>query len=66
MKTDEPTCEIDSDGEKHWFLNGKCHRTDGPAIEYADGEKFWYLNGEEVNMYDVLPEKEAFWYGLNN
>lgn len=26
--------------------NGKFHRTDGPAIEYADGTKYWYLNGK--------------------
>ena len=29
-------------------MNGKLHREDGPAIEYADGNKFWYLNDEEV------------------
>ena len=29
-----------------WFLNGKLHREDGPAIEYADGDKFWYKNGK--------------------
>ena len=26
-------------------INGKCHRDDGPAIEYASGDKYWYLNG---------------------
>ena len=31
---------------KHWYLNGKLHREDGPAIEYANGTKDWYLNGE--------------------
>ena len=31
-------------GTKEWYLNGECHRTDGPAIEYADGTKSWYLN----------------------
>jgi hypothetical protein len=29
-----------------WFLNGKRHREDGPAAEYAGGCKFWYLNGK--------------------
>ena len=29
-------------------MNGKYHREDGPAIEWADGYKFWYLNDEEV------------------
>jgi hypothetical protein len=26
--------------------NGKLHREDGPAVEYADGSKKWYLNGK--------------------
>lgn len=35
---------IDPIGSKYWFLNGKQHRIDGPAIEWSDGSKFWYLN----------------------
>jgi hypothetical protein len=31
-------------GTKSWFLNGKLHREDGPAIEGSGGAKFWYLN----------------------
>ena len=40
--------EIDfySDGTKYWYLNGKLHREDGPAIEWSDGLKQWYLKGE--------------------
>ena len=34
-----------SSGEKCWYLNGKLHREDGPAVEYSNGDKFWYLNG---------------------
>ena len=33
-------------GIKEWYLNGKLHREDGPAIEYSDGGKEWYLNGK--------------------
>ncbi len=33
-------------GSKLWCLNGKLHRTDGPAIEGADGSKEWCLNGQ--------------------
>jgi len=33
-------------GAKEWFLNGKLHREDGPAVEYADGAKSWFLNGQ--------------------
>lgn len=32
-------------GSKEWWLNGKLHRTDGPAMECPDGSKFWYLDG---------------------
>jgi antitoxin component YwqK of YwqJK toxin-antitoxin module len=35
-----------NDGDKSWFLNGKLHREDGPAVEWNDGSKFWYLNGK--------------------
>jgi hypothetical protein len=31
-----------------WYLNGKLHRNNGPAIEFADGTKFWYLNDKQV------------------
>lgn len=29
-----------------WSLNGKLHREDGPAIEFANGTKRWFLNGK--------------------
>ena len=35
-----------ADGSKQWFLNGKRHREDGPAIEWADGSKEWWLHGK--------------------
>ena len=35
-----------ANGDKHWYLNGKRHREDGPACEYADGTKYWYSNGK--------------------
>jgi hypothetical protein len=38
------TVEVDEDGSKHWYLDGKLHRKDGPAIEKVDGYKVWYLN----------------------
>jgi hypothetical protein len=37
-----------SSGTKFWYLNGKLHRTDGPAIERFDGfNKYWYLDNQE-------------------
>jgi hypothetical protein len=38
--------EVYEDGDKHWYLNGKRHREDGPAVERSDGHKSWYLNGK--------------------
>jgi hypothetical protein len=34
------------DDRTEWYLNGKLHREDGPAIEYANGDKAWRLNGK--------------------
>jgi hypothetical protein len=34
-------------GKETWLnQDGKLHREDGPAIEYASGTKIWYLNGK--------------------
>jgi len=37
--------EIDANGDKFCYLNGKYHRTDGPAVELSNGTKAWFLNG---------------------
>ena len=42
---EQPQCKVDEYGNKRWFLNGKFHREDGPAVEYAGGRKVWYLHG---------------------
>jgi hypothetical protein len=39
-------CKIYNNGDKYWYLNGKRHRTDGPAVEDVDGRKCWYINGK--------------------
>jgi hypothetical protein len=36
---------IAADGDKEWYLKGKRHRTDGPAIERTN-TKQWYLKGK--------------------
>ena len=41
----EYTVKVDN-GDKYWFLNGKQHREDGPAVEFSNGDKHWYLNGK--------------------
>jgi len=34
-----------ANGGRIWYLNGRRHREDGPAVEYAEGSTGWYLNG---------------------
>ena len=33
-------------GYTEWYLNGQCHREDGPAVESANGYKAWYKNDQ--------------------
>jgi len=40
------TVQVDDCGSKEWLLDGKRHRIDGPAVEYADGTKVWYQDGK--------------------
>jgi hypothetical protein len=41
------TVQVNDSGDRCWYLDGKRHREDGPAIEYADGTKYWYLNDKQ-------------------
>ena len=60
-------CKIDKYGTKRWYLNGKKHRTDGPAVEYSDGTKYWWLNNELVEMEDVITDpKDQFWWRMKS
>jgi len=40
------TVKVSDKGTKSWYLDGKLHCTDGPAIEGAYGTKEWYLDGK--------------------
>jgi len=44
----EYTVKVYNNGYKAWYLNGKRHREDGPAVELANGDKSWYLNGKKL------------------
>jgi len=50
----QPEMKVDSDETKRWFLNGKLHREDGPAVEWPNGTKFWCLNGKLVSWKEVF------------
>ena len=41
----EYTVKVEDNGTRWWYLNGKLHRVDGPAVECADGSSSWWLNG---------------------
>ena len=50
----EYTVKVYTNGDKYWCLNGKFHREDGPAVEYADGSKSWRLNDKEYTEQEYL------------
>ena len=61
----QPVCTTDADGTKFWYINGKCHREDGPAIEDANGSKYWYIN-DKLHREDGPAAERAdgtkYWY----
>jgi len=61
----EYTVRVSEDGDQYWYLNGKLHREDGPAIEYADGICERWLNGKRVTEEAVMnPAKELTVAGI--
>ena len=57
--------EVYPNGNKYWFLNNKCHREDGPAIELASGNKRWYLKGQlhrEDGPAVEHADGDKYWY----
>ena len=41
---DKIECVEYASGDKIWKVNGKFHRTDGPAIVWASGHKEWWID----------------------
>jgi hypothetical protein len=63
--SNKPEMKIDANGTKHWYLNGKLHREDGPAVENPDGIKLWYLKGKyhrEDGPAIEWTDGEKHWY----
>jgi len=42
----EYTVKVFDNGDRIWYLNGKIHREDGPAVEQSNGTLKWFLNGK--------------------
>jgi len=56
---------VDFTGHKLWYLNGKFHREDGPALESPEGYKEWYLNGKQHRVGGPAvedPDGAEAWY----
>jgi len=55
------------DGDKSWYIHGKCHREDGPAVEFANGDKWYYLNDKyysEQNYWKEIERRKSLKYIL--
>jgi hypothetical protein len=40
------TVKVYENGYRVWYQNGKLHRVDGPAVEWANGDRSWYQNDQ--------------------
>ena len=57
--------KVDELGTQHWYLNGKRHREDGPAVIWPDRSQSWYLDGNlhrEDGPAIVYAGGSQFWY----
>lgn len=49
---------------KAWFINGKLHRLDGPAIEWSDGRVEYYINGKHYFKNEYFEALDLIEKGL--
>ena len=49
-----------------WYLNGKLHREDGPAVEYSNGSKRWYLNDQQYTEQEFNHMIQVLGYEVKN
>jgi hypothetical protein len=65
MSYDSNFTRIDRHGIREWWLNGKLHRADGPAILYPNGDEEWWLNGRrhrEDGPAIYWEKSSNYWY----
>jgi len=57
MKLNKPrltgTHVISTPAYKAYYLNGKLHREDGPALTWVTGDKEYWLHGKQVTLADM-------------
>ena len=58
--------KVEANGDKSWYVNGKRHREDGPACEYANGDKSWFVKGKRHRVdgpaVEWVNQGGKFWY----
>ena len=47
-------CKNEETERRCWWLNGKLHREDGPAVEWPNGNKEWWLNDKPYTLEEFL------------
>ena len=47
------------DGRQIWYLDGKLHRKDGPAIIDGDRKVWYYLNGESLSRKEFIKRTQS-------
>lgn len=41
---------IHPNGRQEWYVDGRLHRSDGPAVIRADGRQEWYVDGQRHRL----------------
>ena len=59
-------CVTKNSGGIRYYVNGKRHRLDGPAVEYPHGTKHWWINGKiySEENFNKLPDVIMYRAGL--
>ena len=56
---------IDNNGTQCWYLDGKYHRVDVPAVIDADGSQYLYLNDKRHRVDGpaaIYADGSQYWY----
>jgi len=51
-----------TESSTRYFIQGKLHRLDGPAVILPNGEEIYYINGEKLSKekFEMHPERLRF------
>jgi hypothetical protein len=58
--------DIDREGNRFWLKDGRLHRLEGPAAEYADGSRAWWAEDQFLGygasgfwaLWDLLTDEQ--------